>query len=283
MGERTCLITGATSGIGKVAAAELARRGWRMLLVSRERGRGEAVVQEMCAAGIRAPLELLIADLSSQHDIHRLSGEVRRLAPRLQVLINNAGVICLTRRTSPDGIEMTLAVNHLAPFLLTRLLEDCLAAGAPARVVTVASDAHRIGRIHFDDLQGERRYKGWTAYAQSKLANILFTYELARRWKEQRITANCLHPGAVDTGIWRESRGVLRLVLRAARPFFLTSAQGAAGIIQLADAPALDGVSGRYFRKGRAVRSTRASYDATAAARLWDASAALAPLPPRIP
>ena len=278
MSERTCLITGATSGIGKVAAAELAGRGFRMMLVTRDRARGETTLAELAAAGTRAPLDLLVADLSSQRDIHRLAGEVRRLTPRLDVLINNAGVICLSRRLSADGFEMTLAVNHLAPFLLTRLLEDRLASSVPARVVTVASDAHRVGRIDFEDLQGARRYSGWKAYAQSKLANILFTYELARRWQGRGITVNCLHPGAVDTALWRESRGFLRVVLRAARPFFRTPAEGAAGIIQLADAPELAEVSGKYFKKGRATRSASAAYDASSAARLWEVSEALAPI-----
>jgi NAD(P)-dependent dehydrogenase (short-subunit alcohol dehydrogenase family) len=228
-------------------------------------------------------LDLLVADLSSQRDIHRLAGEVRRLTPRLDVLINNAGVICLSRRLSADGIEMTWAVNHLAPFLLTRLLEDRLASSIPARVVTVASDAHRVGRIDFEDLQGARRYNGWKAYAQSKLANILFTYELARRWQGRGITVNCLHPGAVDTALWRESRGFLRVLLRAARPFFRTPAEGADGIIQLADAPELAEVSGKYFKKGRASRSASASYDASSAARLWEVSEVLAPIAPGSP
>jgi NAD(P)-dependent dehydrogenase (short-subunit alcohol dehydrogenase family) len=229
----------------------------------------------MKEAGGNGFFELLTADLASQSSIRTLAQDVHRRTDRLHVLINNAGVICLTRRLSVDGIETTLAVNHLAPFLLTQLLEDLLLAGIPSRVVTVASGAHRVGKIDFDDLQGERRYSGFLAYAQSKLANVLFTYELSRRLSGRQLTANCLHPGAVDTHLWRESRGLLHLAIRAARPFFLTAEQGAAGLIDLASSPALEGVSGKYFAKGREVRSSRASYDTDGARRLWEVSASL--------
>jgi NAD(P)-dependent dehydrogenase (short-subunit alcohol dehydrogenase family) len=274
---RTCLITGATSGIGRVTARVLSRGGANLLIVGRDPRRGEATLAELKAAGGAGPAEMLHGDLASQSSIRNLAHEVRQRTDRLHVLINNAGVICLTRRLTADAIESTLAVNHLAPFLLTSLLEDLLVAAAPARVITVASGAHRVGRIDFDDLQGERRFSGFGAYAQSKLANVLFTYELARRLDGRGVTANCLHPGAVDTRLWRESHGLLRLALRAARPFFLTAEQGAAGLVHLASSAALEGVSGRYFARLREVRSSLASYDSAAAKRLWEMSASLAP------
>src|SRR5262245_38860394 len=272
---RICLITGATSGIGRVAARELARRGATLLIVSRDRARGESTLAEMEQADGQGPIDLLTADLASQSSIRALAHGVRQRTDRLHVMIHNAGVICLNRRLTMDGIETTLAVNHLAPFLLTHLLEDLLFAGVPSRVVTVASGAHRVGRIDFHDLQGERRYRGFLAYAQSKLANILFTYELSRRLSGSQVAANCLHPGAVDTHLWRESRGLLSLAIRAARPFFLTAEQGAADIINLASSPALEGVTGKYFAKGRERRSSRASYDTDAARRLWEMSTSL--------
>jgi NAD(P)-dependent dehydrogenase (short-subunit alcohol dehydrogenase family) len=272
---RICLLTGATSGIGRVTARELARRGSTLLIVSRDRARGESTLAELKEAGGNGSAELLTADLASQSSIRTLAQDVRQRTDRLHVLINNAGVICLTRRLTEDGMETTLAVNHLAPFLLTQLLEDLLLAGIPSRVVTVASGAHRVGKIDFDDLQGERRYSGFPAYAQSKLGNVLFTYELARRLNGSGVTANCLHPGAVDTHLWREARGLLSLGIRAARPFFLTAEQGAAGLIKLAASPTLEGVSGKYFAKGREARSSRASYDTAAARRLWEMSVSL--------
>jgi retinol dehydrogenase 12 len=276
---RICLITGATSGIGRVTARELARRGATLMIVSRDRTRGEATLAELRAAGSKACVDLLHADLASQSSVRALGREVRKQTDRLHVLINNAGVICLSRRLTEDGIETTLAINHLAPFLLTRLLQDLLMAGAPSRVVTVASEAHRLGRIDFDDLQGERRFHGFRAYAQSKLANILFTYELSRRFREKGVAANCLHPGAVDTNLWRESRGFLRFALLATRPFFLTAEQGAAGLIEVASSAALEDISGKYFSKGREKHTSKASYDTAAAQRLWEMSASLAPVP----
>lgn len=274
---RTCLITGATSGIGRVAAEVLSRGGARLLIVGRDPRLSEATLAELKAVGGAGPVEVLHGDLSSQSSVHTVARNVRLRTDRLHLLINNAGVICRTRRLTADGIETTLAVNHLAPFLLTSLLEDLLVAASPSRVVTVASGAHRVGRIDFDDLQGERRYRSFRAYAQSKLANILFTYELARRMEGRGVTANCLHPGAVDTRLWRESRGLLRLAIRAARPFFLTAEQGAAGLIHLASSAALERVSGKYFSRLREVRSSPASYDSAAAKRLWEMSASLAP------
>jgi len=273
--DRVILITGATSGIGLAATRELARRGASLLLVARDRSRGEALLSEIKSLARGASPHLFLADLSSQSSIRDLATQIRRSAQRLHVLVNNAGVLCLQRQLSAEGLEMTFAVNHLAPFLLTHLLTDLLAAGAPACVLTVGSDVHRVGRIDFDDLQGERRYRGFHAYAQSKLANLLFTYELSRKLTGSGVTANCLHPGAVNTGLWRQSRGLLRLAMKAIAPFCLSPEEGSRGIVMLAASPELEKVSGKYFKKMREARSSTSSYDEGTARRLWELSASL--------
>src|SRR5215204_5343861 len=204
MDEKVCLITGATSGIGKATAMGLANMGASVVMVGRDRGRDEAALAEIKEGSANASVDLMLTDLSSQEDIRRLADEFKDAYPRLDVLVNNAGVIRSKRVTSADGIEMTFAVNHLAYFLLTNLLLDLLKASAPARVVNVASDAHRWAprRIDLEDLQGRRRYGGFRAYARSKLANLLFTYELARWHADSGVTANALHPGFVATNIF---------------------------------------------------------------------------------
>ena len=191
MAGRTCLVTGATSGIGKATAAGLARLGADLVLVARDRAKGEATVAELQAATGNPRIELLVADLASQASIRQLAEEYRRGHDRLHVLVNNAGGYWATRHTTVDGLELTFAVNHLAYFLLTNLLLDLLRASAPARIVNVTSGAQAVGGIHFDDLQFERRYRGQAAYNQSKLANVLFTYELARRLEGSGVTVNC--------------------------------------------------------------------------------------------
>jgi NAD(P)-dependent dehydrogenase (short-subunit alcohol dehydrogenase family) len=272
------LLTGATSGIGLAAARELARRGATLLIVARDRSRGEAVLAELKTLAHGAPPRLFLADLSSQTSVRELALQIQESASHLHVLIHNAGVLCLKRQLTAEGLEMTFAVNHLAPFLLTRLLSDPLSAGAPARVVTVASEAHRIGRIEFDDLQGEHRYRGFHTYAQSKLANLLFTYELSRRFSGRGVTANCLHPGMVNTGLWRESRGLLRLTMKAIAPFCLSPEEGSKGILLLAASEELEKVSGKYFKRTREAPSSSASYDESMARHLWEASSSLTKL-----
>jgi NAD(P)-dependent dehydrogenase (short-subunit alcohol dehydrogenase family) len=280
MRDRVVLMTGATSGIGKEAAVELAKQGATLLAVSRSRDRGEAAADEIRRRSGGGTVELFLADLSSQASIRELARTVGARHGRLHVLINNAGLLNLRRQTTVDGIEETFALNHLAPFLLTNLLLDRLIASAPARIVNVASAAHKFGRIDFADLQGEAGYKGMRAYADSKLENVLFTYELARRLKEMGttgVTANCLHPGGVDTGLWRDMTGFLRIVMAAMRPFLLTPASGAEPLIHLASSPELAGVTGQYFHRMKPRRSSAASRDPRLAARLWEVSAALAP------
>jgi retinol dehydrogenase 14 len=226
-------------------------------------------------------VEVFLGDLSSQSQVRRLADEVRHRVSRLDVLVNNVGGYWNTRQVTADGLERTFAVNHLASFLLTNLLLDLLRRSAPARVVMVSSNAHVQGRIDFDDLQGERSYSGARAYNQSKLANVLFTYELARRLPASSVTANALHPGVVRTSFGAEDpRGVQRVVVPLLRPFMKSPAQGAATSIQLASAAELERVTGRYFANSKPARSSRRSYDQDVAARLWQVSADLVGLIP---
>ena len=272
--DRICLVTGATTGIGRVAALALAGMGATVLLAGRDRGRGEAAVAEIRRGGGTA--EFLQADFSSLRAVRELAAEVRSRHARLDVLLNNAGGVNAERRLTADGIEQTFAVNHLATFLLTEELRDLLVASAPARIVTVASEAHRmLQTLDFDNLQGEQNYKGIRAYAISKLANVLHTYELDRRLRGSRVTANCLHPGVVRTGIWGSSRGFLRLLTWLGQPFMISAERGARPLIKLASDPACAALSGRYFLKVKEARSSPLSYDTEVAARLWETSAAL--------
>ena len=220
-----------------------------------------------------------VADLSSQSEVRRLAAEVQDALPRIDVLVNNVGGYWNTRRVTVDGLEHTFAVNHLAPFLLTGLLAERLKSSAPARVVTVASHAHAQGRIDFDDLQGERSYSGARAYNQSKLANVLFSYELARRWATTGVTANALHPGVVSTSFGAaDPAGVQRWLVPILRPLMKSPAQGAATSIHLASAPELERTTGRFFANLKAKRSSPHSYDEATAARLWQVSTQLSGL-----
>ncbi len=271
---KVCVVTGAGSGIGRAAALGLARRGATVVLVCRSEASGNAAVEEIARPGCDGSATLLLADLASQRQVRALAVAIRARFERVHVLINNAGVAgARPRRVTGDGLERTFAVNHLAPFLLTTLLLDTLKACAPARVVTVSSAAHRFYAMDFDDLQGERRYSGFGAYARSKLANVLFTHELARRLEGTGVTANCLHPGVVATNIFRDSPRVLRTIF--AGPLALSPEKGADTVLHLATAPEVAGVSGRYFVRRRPVRPSRAARDADAARRLWQASEVL--------
>ncbi len=278
MANRTVLITGATGGIGKATALGLARLGARVAITGRDRMRTDAATDEVSAAG--GQVDSFVADLSSQAEVRRLADEALERLPRIDVLVNNVGGYWNTRRITPDGLEHTFAVNHLAPFLLTNLLLDRLRQSAPSRIVTVASNAQRLGHIDFDDLQGERSYSGARAYNQSKLANVMFTYEIARRLSAGDVTASAVHPGLVRTSFGAEdpSRSQ-RLLVPFVRAFMASPARGAATSIQLASAAALQGRTGLYLTKGGPQRSSKRSYDETAAARLWQVSADLVGLP----
>jgi NAD(P)-dependent dehydrogenase (short-subunit alcohol dehydrogenase family) len=224
-------------------------------------------------------VDVFVGDLSSQSEVRRLAGEVLQRLPHIDVLLNNVGGYWNNRHVTADGLEHTFALNHLAPFLLSSLLLERLKQSAPARVVTVSSNAQALGRIDFDDLQGERSYSGARAYNQSKLANVLFTYELARRLRGASVTANALHPGVVSTSFGAEDpAGIQRLIVPFMRPFMKTPAQGAATSIHLASAPDLAEVTGGFFANSKAKRSSERSYDEAAAARLWQVSADLAGL-----
>ena len=270
---RTCMITGATSGIGRATALELARRGAELVLVCRDRARADAVVAEIRTATGKGNVEVMLADLSSQQAIRQLARDYLATSRPLHVLLNNAGVVNLQRTLTCDGIETVFAVNHLAYFLLTNLLLDRLKASVPARIVNVASDAHRFGAMNFDDLGGTHGYRTMRIYGQSKLANILFTYELARRLEGSGVTVNCLHPGAVATGLGKNNGGWAKVVIGMLRPFFRTPESGAATSIYLAASAEVEGISGKYFSNGKETRSSKASYDAAAARRLWEISA----------
>jgi NAD(P)-dependent dehydrogenase (short-subunit alcohol dehydrogenase family) len=266
---KTCLITGATSGIGKETALGLARRGAHVAIVGRDADRTRAAAEWIRREAGAAQVAFLLADLSSQADVRRLAREFRDKYSRLDVLVNNAGAIFARRETTADRFERTWALNHLSYFLLTQELLELLKASAPARIVNVASTMHTSGVIDFGDLQGEKSYRGIRAYSQSKLANVLFTYALARRLEGTGVTANCLHPGGVATTFGQNTPGALKLLLRLARPFLITPEQGAATSIHLASSPDVEGASGRYFAKCRPARSSTASHDQALQERLW--------------
>ncbi len=276
MAGRTCLITGASNGIGKETAVELAGMGATVVMVARDERKGRAAQSEVKERS-GADADLLLADLASLEDVRKLAGEYRSRHDALHVLINNAGAYNKQRELSKDGYEMTIAVNHLAHFLLTDLLLDQIKASAPARIINVSSGAHSGAKIDFDDLQGEQGYGvGMGAYGQSKLANVLFTNELARRLEGTNVTVNSLHPGVVRTGFGRNSGGVIGAafgVLQVvARPFFLDAAKGAETSIYLATSPDVEATSGKYFVKKEAVDSNAISTDPEVAQQLWDVS-----------
>jgi len=276
---RTVLVTGATGGIGLATARRLAGLGARVGIVGRDEARAAAAAGRLRDGG--AEVDVFLADLSSQRDVRALAGQVLTAYARLDVLVNNVGGYWANRHETADGLERTFAVNHLAPFLLTNLLLDRLRASAPARVVTVSSGAQAMGRIDLEDLQGARGYNGQRAYNQSKLANVMFTYELARRLGGSGVTANALHPGVVRTAFGQEDSGRwMRLMLPVVRPFMKSPERGADTSVLLASSPALEHVSGSYFANGKVKRSSRASYDTDVAARLWRISAELVGLDP---
>jgi retinol dehydrogenase 14 len=276
MDEKVCLITGATSGIGKATAMGLANMGASVVMVGRDQGRGEAALAEIKEGSANTSVDLMLADLSSQEEIRRLAGEFKEVYPRLDVLINNAGLFRSERITTADGLETTFAVNHLASFLLTNLLLDGLEISAPSRIVNVSSGDHASGTIDFDDLQAEKGYKGAKAYSQSKLANVLFTYELAKRLEGTGVSANCLHPGAgIRTNFGSGVSGVFGVMVRAMGPLMKSPEKGAETSVYLASSPEVEGLSGGYFVKRAEARSSDVSHDERIARRLWEVSAEL--------
>jgi NAD(P)-dependent dehydrogenase (short-subunit alcohol dehydrogenase family) len=272
---KTVLVTGATSGIGYHTARGLAALGAKVLLHGRSPKDGAIAVETIKRELNGADITFVGADLSSLAEIRRLAEEVLALAPRLDVLVNNAGLVRDRRSTTVDGFETTFAVNHLAPFYLTHLLIDRIKASAPARIVTVASSAHATVKLNFDDLSAERSYSGGNAYSRSKLANILFTYELARRLEGTGVTANCVHPGTVRSGFARDENGMVGIVYKLFGRFFLTPEEGAKTSIHVASAPDLHSVSGQYFAKCKPATPSRTARNPEVSRRLWKASEAM--------
>jgi NAD(P)-dependent dehydrogenase (short-subunit alcohol dehydrogenase family) len=277
---KVCVITGATSGIGLVAAERLAAMGARLVLVGRDKTRGEAAIARIKRSTPGAEIRIHYADLSRVVEMNRLASEIAAIEPRIDVLVNNAGAMFAQRGVTEDGLERTFAVNHIAYFVVANRLKERLVAAAPARIVNTASDAHRGNTLDFDDLQSARRYRGLTAYGRSKLANILFTRELARRLSGTGVTVNCLHPGFVATRIADNNGGVFRLGVGIAKSLFaLSPEKGAQTIVYLASSPEVAGTTGGYFAKSRPATPTAAAQDDGAAGRLWEESVKLARLP----
>jgi NAD(P)-dependent dehydrogenase (short-subunit alcohol dehydrogenase family) len=264
MDRKICLITGGTRGIGFETARELARLGAHVVIVGHDPGHGRQAVK-----AIGSSAELLLADLSSQRSIHALSDEVHRRYDRLHVLVNNAGGLFPQRTLSEDGLERTLALNHLAYYMLSLLLVDLLQVGAPSRIINVASQAHERARVDFDDLQSQRHYGGLAVYRASKLENLWFSYELARRLSGTGVTVNAMHPGTVATGLGMQAPSWFKSVKSILRPFFRSPRDGASTAIYLASSPEVETVTGGYFVDCRPQRSSARSFDRAAHRRMW--------------
>ena len=272
MKNKVVLITGGTGGIGKETALALVKMGAAVVIVGRNPQKTAAVTDEIRKASGNPTVEYLLGDLAIQADVRRVAQEFRSHHNRLDVLVNNAGAVFMSREESQDGIEMTFALNHLNYFLLTHLLLDQLKASAPARVINVSSAAHMGGKMNFDDLELRHTYNGWKAYSQSKLANVLFTYELARRLKGSGVTANALHPGFVATNFGKSNGGVFQPFFRLAQIAAISPHAGAQTSVYLASSPEVEGVTGQYFDKKKAVNSSALSHNAEDAQRLWNIS-----------
>lgn len=271
--QQVCLVTGASGGIGKEMAREIARTGMQVIIASRNEERCASAAREIRESTSNPNVDYLVADLSSQKQVRYLAERFRERYSRLDVLINNAGGFFMTRLLSEDGIEMTWALNHLSYFLLTNLLLDLLVNSSPAHVINVSSNAHLGGSINFEDLEGKRFFFGWKAYAQSKLANILFTFELARRLEGSGVTANAMHPGYVATRFGINNAGPVSFFIRLSHIFAISPEEGAKTGIYLATSTQGEGVSGRYYIKNRPVQAAKTAYDREIARRLWQVSA----------
>jgi NAD(P)-dependent dehydrogenase (short-subunit alcohol dehydrogenase family) len=281
---KTVLITGGTGGIGRATAMRLASMGARVGITGRDLGRAQRAAAEIASESGNGVVDAFGADMSSQAEVRRLAAEVLAAYPRLDVLINNVGGFWSHRHVTADGLEHTFALNHLAPFLLTSLLLDRLKASAPARVVTVSSGAQSMGEIDFDDLMGERKYSGQLAYNQSKLANVMFTYELARRLAGTGVTATALHPGMTNTAFSAEDPSrVFAPLVKIVRPFMRKPERGADTPVYLASASAAEGLTGQYFANRESKKSNKSSYDSATTARLWRVSADLVGLSAHAP
>lgn len=269
---KICLVTGATQGIGKETARGLARLGAHVVVVGRNAARTQATVEWIQRETGNQRIDSLLADLSSMAEVRRLAREFEQRYDRLDVLINNAGGIFSWREITVDGFERTWALNHLSYFLLTLELLKFLQVPSTARIVNVASAAHISGKIEFDDLQSKKQYAGLRSYSRSKLANVLFTYALIRRLEGTGVTANVLHPGVIASGIGSNSHGLLKVGMVLAKPFLTRARKGAATSIYLASSSEVEGVTGKYFARRRAIPSSLESYDEALQERLWSVS-----------
>ena len=272
---KTCIVTGANSGIGKATAMGLAGLGAKVVMVCRDEKRGQKSLQDIQNQSGTEAADLLLADLSVQQENRNLSESILSRYGRIDVLINNAGLMTAKRRTTADGLEMQFAVNHLAPFLLTHLLLERIQSSRPARIITVASTAHSRGHLDFGDLQSTTSYSGWQAYANSKLSNVLFTYELARRLEGSGVTVNCVHPGVIHTGLMRGVSPLLSGLWYLLRGFFKRADEGADTPVFLAASPEMAHMNGIYFRYRKPSGTSAESMDREVQRRLWDESAAL--------
>jgi len=281
---KICLITGGTNGIGKSTAQELARMGATVVIVGRNAQKTSQVVEEIRAASGNNTVDSLLADLSSQQEVRRLASDFKSKYSQLHVLLNNAGGTFTTRQLSVDGIEMTFALNHLAYFLLTNLLLDTIKASTPARIINVSSGAHSGGKIDFDNLQGERSYSSFGPYGNSKLANILFTTELARRLEGTGVTGNALHPGFTSTGFGKNNPGFLMKIMGAVVPLIARSPEkGAETSIYLASSPEVQSITGKYFVDCKVTQPAPQATDSAVAKKLWDVSAEMVHLADAVP
>jgi NAD(P)-dependent dehydrogenase (short-subunit alcohol dehydrogenase family) len=279
MHEKTCMITGASSGIGKATATGLARLGCRLVLACENAALGETAREDIVENTGNSNAEVGVVDLSSQKSIRLFVEEFKRTHSCLHVLVNNAGIFSSRRALTVDGFESMFAINYLGHFLLTNLLLDLMKASAPSRIINVSSRTERRARINFDDLQGENKFKGMRAYSQSKLANVLFTYELARRLKETGVRANCVQPPLVRSNLGRGRVGITGVVVRTlASPFMVSPEKGARTVIYLASSPDLRGANGKCFANLQEVKSSTDSYDEEIAQHLWKVSAELTSL-----
>ena len=284
MNGKVCLVTGGTNGIGKATAQALAKMGATVVIVGRDAQKAALVSKEIQESSGNPNVDWLLADLSSQQDIRRIASEFKNKYSKLHVLINNAGGTFMTRQLSVDGIEMTFSLNHLAYFLLTNLLLDTMLASSPARIINVSSDAHSGGKIEFDNLQGERSYSGIGPYGNSKLANILFTNELARRLEGTGVTVNALHPGLVSTGFGKNNPGLLMKIMGVVIPLIARSPEeGAETSIYLVSSPAVQNITGKYFVDCKVTQPAPQATDSAVAKKLWDVSAEMVHLADAVP
>ncbi|HJN58305.1 MAG TPA: SDR family oxidoreductase [Nitrososphaerales archaeon] len=269
---KVCMVTGATAGIGIVTAKALAQQGATVIVAGRNKEKSVSTVDQIRKETGNHDVEYILADLSVQKEVRKLADDFKSKFKRLDILVNNAGAIFDKRFETADGLEITFALNHLSYFLLTDLLLDTIKVSAPSRIINVSSDAHKGAKINFDDIQGKKKYGAMRAYGQSKLANILFTYELARKLEGSGVTSNALHPGFVASSFGSNMRGAFRLILRFLQLFAMSSEKGAETSIYLATSPDVANINGKYFVKKKEVLTSVESYDKNVGEKLWKVS-----------